>query len=176
MTWSTIILTPLTFLFPELKETTIKYEWFVDSVWLFEIFLSFFKGHIVLANTFSQTAKRYMTDKTTYIGPFWFDLASTVPPMLFREKNNKINALKFLRLYHIGEMFYPAELLVSTLMRNSMKYYRDIVVSVVNMLLRIFLSGHFCACILMLIGNSSKIFHEDEMLSFMSKEGSEFEN
>lgn len=39
------------------------------------------------------------------IGAFWFDAASTIPPMIFRERNIYINCLKFLRLYHFNEMF-----------------------------------------------------------------------
>lgn len=53
MTWSTVIITPLTFLFKDLKKQTNNYEWFVDSVWLLEIFLSFLKGHLVHAKTFN---------------------------------------------------------------------------------------------------------------------------
>lgn len=51
MTWSTVIITPLTFLFKDVKNITNNYEWFVDSVWLFEIILSFCKGHLVHAKT-----------------------------------------------------------------------------------------------------------------------------
>lgn len=118
MTWSTVIITPLTFLFKDLKKQTNNYEWFVDSVWLLEIFLSFLKGHIVHAKTFNQSAKRYMFNGPLNIGAFWFDAASTIPPMIFKEESLKINALKFLRLYHIKEMFYPVELLTKKLFND----------------------------------------------------------
>jgi len=85
MTWSTVIITPLTFLFPDLKKSTINYEWFVDSVWLVEIFLSFFKGHLVYAKTFEMAAKRYLFFGPLKVGAFWFDAFSTIPPMIFKE-------------------------------------------------------------------------------------------
>lgn len=68
-----------------------------------------------------------MTSPTVYIGPFWFDLASTVPPMIWKEKSLKINALKFLRLYHLPDMFFPAEILVNYLMANVKKYIVELV-------------------------------------------------
>lgn len=83
MTWSTVIITPMTFIFPEFKEVTIGYEWFVDTVWCFEILFSFFKGHIVFARNVNQAIKRYMTNGPLHIGPFFFDVASTIPPMIF---------------------------------------------------------------------------------------------
>lgn len=116
MTWSTLIITPMTFIFPPFKEATVNYEWFVDSVWCLEIFVSFFKGHIIYAPTSSRAMKRYLTNGPLYIGPFWFDVASTIPPMIFKEMNLKANALKFLRLYHIGDIYLPTELLMRTLL------------------------------------------------------------
>ena len=85
MTWSTLIITPLTFLFPDLKKSTINYEWFVDSVWLMEILLSFFKGHLVYAKNFEMATKRYLFFGPLKVGAFWFDAASTIPPMIFKE-------------------------------------------------------------------------------------------
>jgi hypothetical protein len=85
MTWSTIIITPLTFLFKDVKKLTLNYEWFVDSIWLVEIFLSFFKGHLVHAKDLNMAAKRYMFNGRFNIGAFWFDAASTIPPMIFKE-------------------------------------------------------------------------------------------
>ena len=123
MTWSTVIITPLTFLFPQVKEATLSYEWFVDGVWCVEICLSFFKGHIVFANTLEKTVKRYMTDGPLGIGPLWFDVASTLPAMIFMEKSLKVNALKFLRLYHLNEMFFPVELLTRKIFEKEACYY-----------------------------------------------------
>lgn len=100
MTWSTIIVTPLTFLFPSLKAMTNNYEWFVDTVWCFEIFISFFKGHLELAPTFEASVRRYMRDGPLTIGAFWFDFISTIPPMIMKEESMIANAFKFLRLYH----------------------------------------------------------------------------
>jgi hypothetical protein len=111
MTWSTILVTPLTFLFPKLKESTINYEWFVDCVWCFEILLSFFKGHLTYAPNLEASVRRYMRQGPFTIGAFWFDFFSTIPPMLFKEQQLIINTLKFLRLYHFKEMYYPVEIL-----------------------------------------------------------------
>ena len=45
MTWSTMIITPLTLLYPEVKKKTLYYEFFVDGVWCLEILLSLIRGN-----------------------------------------------------------------------------------------------------------------------------------
>jgi hypothetical protein len=50
-----------------------------------EIFLSFFKGHLVYAKTFEMAAKRYLFFGSLKVGAFWFDAFSTIPSMIFKE-------------------------------------------------------------------------------------------
>jgi hypothetical protein len=170
MTWSTIIITPLTFLFKDVKKLTLNYEWFVDSIWLVEIFLSFFKGHLVHAKDLNMAAKRYMFDGRFNIGAFWFDAASTIPPMIFKEQRLSINALKFLRLYHINEMFYPIEMATRKIFRNFANYYIDSLVAAINFFATILLLAHLIACTWIFIGRYDSIFEKEVKRSWLSIE------
>lgn len=117
MTWSTLLITPLGFVFPDLRNKTRNYEWFVDAVWCLEIILSFLKANKE-KKTFLSISQHYLFDGQFYVGAFWFDFLSTVPPMIFLEKNLRINALHFLRIYHIKEMFYPLETVTKFFVRH----------------------------------------------------------
>lgn len=44
LTWASLVITPLTFLFPDLKASLILVEKIIDGGWCFEILLSFFKA------------------------------------------------------------------------------------------------------------------------------------
>lgn len=75
--------------------------------------------------------------------------------MIWKEQNLRINALKFLRLYHLPDMFYPAEILVNTLMTNAKKYYVDRVQAAIKFLMIVLMFAHFGACFMCMIGGSA---------------------
>lgn len=158
MTWYTLVMTPITFLFKDIKYATIRYEWFVDSVWCFEIILSFLKGHVVHSRTVNQAAKRYMFNGPFNIGAFWFDAASTIPPMIYKEKNLKINVLKFLRLYHFKEMFYPIEIFCRYVFSKQAAYFREALISLIKFFMTVLLLAHLTACLWITVGFWDKIF------------------
>lgn len=151
MTWSTLLITPLEFVFPELRSELRDYEWFVDGVWCLEIILSFVKANKNKKN-FMSISWHYLFYGQFYVGAFWFDFASTVPPMIFLEKNLKVNALHFLRIYHFNEIFYPLTMVTSFLMRHKKDYFKGAVVSFVNYFGCVILFVHFIACVYIYIG------------------------
>ena len=117
MTWSTLLITPLGFVFPDLRNQTRNYEWFVDAAWCAEIILSFLKANKT-KKTLGSTSWQYLFNGRFYVGAFWFDVASTLPPMLLKEENLVINALHFLRFYHFQEIFYPIETVTNFILHN----------------------------------------------------------
>ncbi len=88
-----------------------------------------------------------------YIGAFWFDVASTLPAMIYKEENLTINALKFLRFYHFKEIFYPIETVTAFLFRHSKNYYKSAVTDLVDFFGCIILFAHFFACLWIYLGS-----------------------
>lgn len=72
--------------------------------------------------------------------------------MFYKEESLKMNALKFLRLYHFNEIFYPIETVTAFLFKNSKEYYKSYVTNLVNFFGCIILFAHFFACFWIYIG------------------------
>lgn len=174
MTWSTIIVTPLTFLFPVLKNSTLNYEWFVDSVWCLEILLSFFKGDIHHVDTIQKSVRKYLTDGPLNVGAFWFDFISTIPPMLFKEEFMAINSLKFLRLYHVKEMYYPVEILFEYIFNNKRVYFRNALIDFIKFLLTILMLAHFLACLMCFVGKLDRYLGYEDPETWLEKADTQF--
>ena len=71
MTWSTLLITPLGFVFPDLRNQTRNFEWFVDAAWCAEIILSFLKANKT-KKTLGSTSWQYLFNGRFYVGAFWF--------------------------------------------------------------------------------------------------------
>ena len=122
MTWVTLILTPLVFIMyerePEFKNSVMWIEWVADISWSIEIILNFFT-----TNGSSRTFKDISIEYLSFY--FWFDVAATVPPMIYMQENRLVNILKFLRIVHLFEMFTPFRRLINYCMKNSIEQKRS---------------------------------------------------
>lgn len=126
---------------------------FIDAVWCLEIFLCFFKGNLHKDNTFPKTLSKYtIKGPLRPIGAFWFDIIATLPSMITKQSNNKVRALKILRLYHFFEMFIPLELLTQWVFSKFANFYRDALTDFVKFFASAFMLGHLIACLWCFLG------------------------
>jgi len=130
MTWITVIVTPLLIVFEMMDaklpagvpETNLKDEllwlvWLNDISWCIEIILNFFTATHD-KRTFKEISKAYVK------GAFVFDLAATIPSMIFLQQNSTVNLLKFFRFVHFFEMFTPIMTLLDCVMSDQIERKR----------------------------------------------------
>ena len=89
--------------FEDFKKQTEVLEIVINSVWLIDIILTFFRPEPKeKAPTLKSCAKRYILR-----GTFFLDIVTVIPPLATQEKYPEVNALKYLRLWHVKEIVTP---------------------------------------------------------------------
>lgn len=150
MTWVTLILTPLIFIMkdrePEFKDGVLWIEWIADISWSIEIILNFFTTD-GSNRTFKDISKNYLSFY------FWFDIAATIPPMIYLQENELVNTLKFLRLVHLFEMFTPFRRLINYCMTDSIEQKRSNLFQLILLFAAVLLFGHLSACLWIYLGD-----------------------
>ena len=131
----------------KLKDQLTWLVWLNDFSWCLEIILNFVTSSPI-NRTFKGISKAYLK------GNFVFDLAATVPPMIFMQKNRTVNLLKFLRLVHVFEMFSPIMTLLDWVMSDQIARKRSDVFQLIVLFATSMLFGHIAACIYIAIGTS----------------------
>ena len=160
MTWLSVIITPILLAFEMMDETlpsgvkqaNLKAQilwlvWLIDVSWCIEIILNFFTA-TPTKRSFKKISKAYLK------GNFIFDIAATIPPMLFLQENAYLNRLKFLRLVHFFEMFTPIMTLLDCIMVNSIARKRSDTFQLIVLFTATLLFGHFAACFWISLGTS----------------------
>ena len=115
MTWITLIIFPVLFVWPDAKGNfTDLLEWAVDVTWSFEILIKF-----ISADFHNRTLKATIRSYLKFW--FWIDAASTIPAMIYYQKNEYANLSKFLRILHFFDLFSPFRLLLEFIMPNAIE-------------------------------------------------------
>ena len=173
MNWSSIIVVPLALIFPEVQESTYKFMWFIDIVWCVEIILNFFRASSEARN-FKQTALGYIKDQSIGFGAFWFDTLATIPPMVFKEQDPRVNLVKLLRFYHFSAMLEPIAAFIAFCMRGHKSNFIDAITSFFTFIIGVCLMVHFVACCWISIGKSHDNLPVEERASWISDPNSDF--
>ena len=95
--WITYIMAPLELVYKDFRdEAWLRYLNIAnDAAWIVVILANFFR-HEELTNHF-EIAK---TQMCSLKGTFWIDILAVVPPLVYIERNWKVNACHLIRLFH----------------------------------------------------------------------------
>lgn len=157
-------------IFPDFKEKTKALELIVDIVWTLDIFSKFLRPLPTAKKpTLKSVAKSYVFE-----GSFILDIVATVPPMVTAEAYTSINFLKYLRLWHFGDIMRPIKLLIGLFMYKShsknIKNCYDFLV----LILSVMLLAHFIACTWIFLGRRDLELEEEDRSSWLLHPESDF--
>lgn len=115
--WTTLIVTPCSLIFGDLRRYTRPLNLGMDIFWCLLIISNFLRHDEV--SDHSTIAQRYVFSRH---GSFWFDVLSTIPPLIFREKKDKLDWCHMLRLYHLRSALAPIEWIMTKIFSSAKPY------------------------------------------------------
>lgn len=119
----------------------------IDSIYLIEIILNFFKKTRAHTTTWS-IARSYIR------GYFIFDVVSTIP--LFDGESFDLYFLKCFRFVHLYRLYIPLELFLGVVLSKYSKKRQSDLIRFLGLILLVIYVAHFMACIWIHFGFSEK--------------------
>ena len=159
MTWSTLFISPLILTDLDFGDDLMKkfllLEWISDVSWSLEICINFIKA--------SKKHRDFKSVSLNYITGFFFlDIVATIPPMILKEKNKKVNLLKLIRLFHIKDALKPFHFLVARF-SSSRKSAKN-AYWLISLIISAVLFAHLAACFWINIG---LLYEDGPWISFI---------